>query len=150
MQNIDLAKLDYEQVVIPNDLPTARERVIGPILEQAGAIGYCSQDQFALRLGLEEAISNAYRHGNHCDPDKDIRVKWCVSHDYIVIIVADQGAGFDPGHVPDPREPENREKPSGRGVMLMRAYMSDVRYNRQGNEVCMIKARRGAKPTSRI
>ncbi|NLX05452.1 MAG: ATP-binding protein [Phycisphaerae bacterium] len=149
MVDIDLTKLAFESVVIGNDLKVAAERVVRPILTQASRCGYCSQDQFALRLALEESLCNAFRHGNGCDPDKRISARWAIREDVAVICVADEGDGFDPSAVPDPRREENREKPYGRGVMLMRAYMTELRFNEQGNEVCMIKVRKrsGARPT---
>jgi serine/threonine-protein kinase RsbW len=61
----------------------------------------------------------------------------------VVIYVKDEGEGFSPKKLPDPRERENLEKPCGRGVLLMRAYMNDLQYNEQGNEVCMIKLKNG-------
>ena len=55
------------------------------------------------------------------------------------IQIADQGGGFDPGALPDPTSDENLEKPCGRGVMLMRAYMDEIQYNPRGNSVRMVK-----------
>jgi len=140
MTDVDFENLRFEKVVICNDLTGARQRVVLPILSQAARHGYCGQDQFALRLGLEEALSNAYRHGNARDPSKQIRVRWVINDEAAVICVSDEGNGFDPSRIDDPRKPENREKPSGRGVMLIKAYMTDVRF--RGNEVRMIKKRK--------
>ncbi|HOF18390.1 MAG TPA: ATP-binding protein [Phycisphaerae bacterium] len=53
--------------------------------------------------------------------------------------MCDEGTGFDPTRVPDPTADENLEKPSGRGLMLMRAYMDEVRYNDRGNQVFLMK-----------
>jgi serine/threonine-protein kinase RsbW len=127
--------------VIKNDLQLAREQVVKPILDRAETLGYSSQDQFALRLGLEEALCNAYHHGNKGDPHKSISTRWFVNPHCIIIFVKDDGEGFTPSNVPDPRLVENLEKPCGRGVMLMRAYMTELRFNETGNEVCMIKVR---------
>ena len=57
------------------------------------------------------------------------------------IEVVDQGPGFDPDMVPDPTCDENLEKPCGRGILLMRSYMSQVEFNSQGNCVTMEKLR---------
>ena len=141
MRNVDFSKLKFNHVAIRNDLLLAREQIVKPILAVAGRKGYCSQDLFAVRLALEEAVNNAYKHGNCRDPEKTIRVKWAVDRHAVVICVADEGGGFDPAKVPDPRTDENREKPSGRGLMLMKAYMSDLDFNRKGNEVRMVKVR---------
>jgi len=144
MTSCDISKLRFCDTVTCNDLQVARERVVNPILREAEDKGFCGQDQFAIRLGLEEAISNAWRHGNRCDPNKRIHVRWAVTDQVAVICVADEGGGFDPSCLPDPRAKENREKPSGRGVMLMRAFLTELRYNDHGNEVCLIKAKKPA------
>ena len=149
MVDIDLDKLTYEAVVIQNELAQARDEVVKPIMAALLKRGYCTQDQFALRLGLEEAITNAYRHGNACDPTRRIHVRWSIDEALAVIRVADEGRGFNPSRIPDPRKAENREKPSGRGVMLMRAYMTDLRFTGCGNEVCLIKARKKSNRSSR-
>ena len=60
-------------------------------------------------------------------------------------MIADEGAGFDPCEVPDPTAPENLERPCGRGIMLMRHYMTTVAYNQRGNVVSMSKLRNGTR-----
>ncbi len=142
MPEVDIDKLNYTTVQIANDLILARDLVVDPIMSAVADCGYCSQDEFALRLALEEAICNAYHHGNKEDPRKTIRVRWSVDEEVTVIRVADDGKGFDPDCLPDPRTDENREKPCGRGVMLIRAYMTELRFNEQCNEICMIKTRK--------
>ncbi len=57
----------------------------------------------------------------------------------MVVEIEDQGLGFDPGEVADPLAPENLERPSGRGLLLMRTYMSNVCHNEQGNCICLCK-----------
>jgi len=143
MVDIDLSKMKFNSVVIKNDLQLAREQVVKPILDTVQELGYGSQDQFALRLGLEEAVCNAFHHGNKGDPAKTIAARWAVDDSCAVIFVQDEGEGFSPDDLPDPRCEENLEKPCGRGVLLMRAYMSEVRFNERGNEVCMIKMKKG-------
>ncbi len=138
---------NIHSVIIKNDMQLARSKVVEPVIAKLSAQGYCKQDQFAIRLGLEEALSNAYKHGNKCDPKKTISVKWLIDKDKTIIWVKDCGNGFDPQAVPDPRENGNIEKPSGRGLLLIRAYMSEVSFNEQGNEVKMVK-KRGEKSES--
>jgi serine/threonine-protein kinase RsbW len=142
MLDIDFSKFDFHSIGIRNDLDIARNQIVQPILMEASCHGYSSQDRFALRLGLEEAICNAYRHGNKRDPQKTIHARWVVNEECAIIFITDEGEGFHPDNIPDPRAEENLEKPSGRGVMLMKAYMNEIRYNPQGNEVCLIKLRK--------
>lgn len=126
------------QTVIPTDLQAARQ-VAENILGQAQARGYADDVCFAIRLAIEEALSNAVKHGNRFDPCKKITVKASVGGETMSVCIADEGAGFDPAFVPDPTAEENIEKPSGRGIMLMRAYMDQVSFNDRGNEVRMLK-----------
>jgi serine/threonine-protein kinase RsbW len=67
-----------------------------------------------------------------------------VDGERVLAEVQDQGAGFDPRQVPDPLAPENRDRPRGRGLLLMRSYLSWVRFNRRGNGVRL--CRRGSTP----
>ena len=92
-------------------------------------------------LALEEALVNAIKHGNRMDSAKTVTVRYAVGAKRIVIEIQDQGPGFNPGSVPDPTLPENLENPSGRGLMLMRVYMDDVKHLGCGNCVRMTKSR---------
>jgi len=141
MRRIDLEKLSFRMAEVPNDLGEARCRIEEPILADIRALGYSPEDEFAIRLALEEAVSNAYKHGNKGDPNKRIRARWAATPEVTVIYVSDDGGGFDPQTVPDPRTDENVQRPCGRGIMLMRAYMTQVQYSQRGNEVCLIRIR---------
>ncbi len=121
-----------------------------------------------LRIGtaLDEAFQNAYFHGNlevssklreeddsryydlaesrrQLDPYKDrkIHLEARFTDDDLTITIRDDGPGFDPQEVPDPTVPEMLERASGRGMLLMRTFMDDIRYNDAGNEVTMVKRR---------
>jgi serine/threonine-protein kinase RsbW len=94
---------------------------------------------FGIKLALEEALVNAIRHGNSNDPTKQITLKYYVDAAKLIVAIRDEGGGFKPAELPDPTLDENLEKPHGRGVMLMRAYMTEVRYNQRGNEVWLYK-----------
>jgi serine/threonine-protein kinase RsbW len=103
--------------------------------------GYSERDLFGVELSLEEAITNGHKHGNRGDKRKQVLVRWEVNEHRVLIAVADQGAGFDPALVPDPREPENLIRTSGRGLLLMSHFLSWVRYNDCGNRVtlCLVR-----------
>lgn len=94
---------------------------------------------FAVHLALAEALVNAVKHGNQNDPDKTVNVEFTIDQDNMVIQIEDQGTGFVPEDLPDPTAPENVGEPNGRGVMLMRAYMTEVHFNDRGNRVTLIK-----------
>jgi serine/threonine-protein kinase RsbW len=105
------------------------------------AAGYSERALLEVGLALEEALVNALKHGNRGDARKHVCVQWEVSARRALLAVEDQGHGFDPAGVPDPLAPENRRKPSGRGVLLMRHCLSWVRFNERGNRVTLCKLR---------
>jgi serine/threonine-protein kinase RsbW len=104
-------------------------------------LGYRGKDIFAVRLALGEAVINAFRHGNQGDPGKVVRVNYVVTADEVAAEVTDEGPGFEPDLVPDPLAGENIPRISGRGLFLMRVYMSGVSFNQQGNRVTMCRRR---------
>ena len=126
------------------DLPSERgasRLIMDELLEQLGAHGWSPSDIFAIHLAAEEAIVNAIVHGNKLDPGKRVHVCCHVSAEVARVEVADEGSGFDPAAVPDCREEERLEAPGGRGVMLMRTFMTRIEYNDRGNRVLMEKRR---------
>jgi len=125
-------------MVITSDLAEAR-RLEESLLASVDKHGYSESARFAIKLAVEEALNNAIKHGNRHDPHKTIEVRYDISDEKAVIVITDQGKGFSLASVPDPTADENLEKPSGRGLMLMRAYMDEVQHNEAGNQVYMMK-----------
>ena len=124
--------------VIPSD-PTATRDVQQQVVGRAQAMGYDEQDVFAIRLALEEGMMNAIKHGNKLDRSKTVRIEAKVTPATVEITVEDQGPGFQRTAVPDPCCEENLLKCSGRGILLMEAYMDKVQYSRGGRRVKMVK-----------
>jgi len=124
------------ELVIASDPAEARtvqdqvERLL-----QAGKVP--DRDVFCIKLALEEALVNAIKHGNQFDRSKKVYVSYRLLADRFEVAISDDGPGFDPSDVPDPTAAENIERPCGRGLMLMRHYMSEVAYNSRGNGVTM-------------
>jgi serine/threonine-protein kinase RsbW len=114
-------------------------RAVGPILDLLAAAGYSEGETFGVRLALEEALVNAIKHGNGCNPAKRVRLRYRVNDECFMAEVEDQGGGFDPKQVPDPLDPANWERASGRGLMLMRHHMTSVHFNTIGNCVRLCK-----------
>jgi len=125
-------------VVIPSDLSAAHEAEKA-LLAEVACHRYSEATAFAIKLAVEEGMNNAIKHGNKFDPAKKVRLTYDITDERAVIIIADEGGGFSPSALPDPTADENLEKPTGRGVMLMHAYMDEVAYNDRGNEVRMVK-----------
>jgi serine/threonine-protein kinase RsbW len=88
-------------------------------------------------IALTEAVNNAIHHGNRLDPSKQVRLSYKVRDNDIVFLIADDGPGFDYENLPDPTDPENIEKPHGRGVFLMRALADEVEFADNGASVLM-------------
>ncbi len=129
------------EMVVPSDLVAAKVTE-QRILDEAEAYNYSDVNRFAIKLALEEAITNAIRHGNRNDPTKHITVRYRITPDEAVIWLSDEGSGFDPEVVPDPTLDENLNKPNGRGIMLMRAYMDEVSFGKCGSQVRLVKVNR--------
>jgi len=126
------------QVVIPSD-PVEARRVQDDIERQLRTTPCQDHDIFSIKLALEEALVNAIKHGNQYDRNKKVQIAYSVLPDRFVITITDEGEGFDPADVPDPTAVENLERPCGRGLMLMKHYMSEITYNERGNSVQMSK-----------
>jgi len=137
---VDMPRNSFEKIEIVSVFPQAKQ-VEDLIVEQAEKLGYSEEDIFALRLSLEEALTNAIRHGNGQDPQKKVKIRYRAQPEEVEIYIADEGKGFDPSLVPDPTREDKLECPSGRGIMLMRAYMDLLEYNVRGNEVHLVKQR---------
>ncbi len=125
-------------LVIDSDMLAIRP-VLELILDQVKVAGYPQAAHFAIHLSLEEALTNAVRHGNCNKTGKHVTIEYQVTPAQVTISVEDEGCGFHPEHLPDPTADENIQRPCGRGVMLMRAYMTEVHFNERGNRVTMIK-----------
>ena len=125
----ELTSIDLVLREMREGLSSVQEQVASAL----AAHGYDEGACFAIRLALEEAVVNAFRHGNRSDPAKSVRFGARIGAARAAFEVEDQGPGFDPGTIPDPTVDENLEIPSGRGVMLIKAYMSEVEYVKPGN-----------------
>jgi serine/threonine-protein kinase RsbW len=128
----------YRVIEIPSTLADAKKPEIH-ILAEVERCGYDEDASFAIKLALEEAMTNAVRHGNAGDASKHVTVRYAVTPELCVICVRDEGKGFAPAEIPDPTAPDRLSLPCGRGIMLMRAYMTDVEYRADGREVRMVK-----------
>lgn len=141
------------------------------LTQQFNAMKICSEtDGLRIGIALEEALLNAFYHGNlecssklrddDCQAYADLATRRCgespykerkiyvtvgLSRDEASWSIRDEGPGFNPATLPDPTLPEYIERPHGRGLMLMRTFMTDVAYNDKGNEVRMLK-RRSTEP----
>lgn len=118
------------------------ERAESQLISALDRFHYPDAAKFAVRLALEEALVNAFRHGHKDLPeDETVSVEFRVTPDETEMAIEDQGPGFKPEDVPDPTLDENLTVPTGRGLLLMRAYMARVEYVGRGNRVEMLYKR---------
>ncbi len=125
-----------------HDIPSqlgAGKVVLDELLQKLEQLGWPQRDVFGVHLAVEEALANAIGHGNQLDPAKRVHVVSSLTETLLRIEIADEGDGFDPASVPDPTDPDNLEADSGRGIMLMRNFMSRVDFSQTGNRVIMEK-----------
>ena len=140
--------------------------LIGPLVEmlQAQLKGWDEADRLRIGIALDESFVNAMYHGNlevgsvlrqederayydliekrcleapYCD--RRIKVDADFGADWMRVTVQDEGPGFDPTTLPDPTDPANLERVSGRGLLLIQTFMDKVEFNEQGNRITLFK-----------
>ena len=145
--------------------PALIPTLINHVQSVVASIGLCDEASvIRVCIALEEAVRNAMFHGNleltsdqregdmaeyqRLIDDRTSREPFASRQLLVTVevtpksgkfIVRDEGPGFDPNRLPDPTDPENLEKVSGRGLLLMRTFMDEVTFNATGNEVTMLK-----------
>ncbi|HEV3261250.1 MAG TPA: ATP-binding protein [Gemmataceae bacterium] len=118
---------------------------LGPIVKAMTdgmkALGYPRKDRFAVELAAWEATVNAIKHGHGGDPSRTVLLSYCLGPTEVLLEVADEGFGFNPYLIPNPLDEMNLDRDSGRGLFLMRVYMTWIRFNKRGNRVTLCKRR---------
>ena len=95
-------------------------------------VGMDDEARWRLDLAVREAVANAIVHGNREDPGKPVRIAAEVCDGELVVQIEDEGAGFDPAWLADPRLADRRLAPTGRGVLLMRELVDEARFAASG------------------
>jgi len=138
----DLKVLPYVHEKIEFELPSdvsLMNGVLQYLIERVAKLGVIKPERSNLFIALDEAFVNAVKHGNKNDPTKLVRITAELSAKEARFTVEDEGEGFDVDQIPDPRDPENLFKSSGRGVLLIYNIMDKVEYNARGNRLTMVK-----------
>jgi CheY-like chemotaxis protein len=128
-------KIDFE---LPSDI-RLMNGVLHYLIDRVAKLGVIDPDNSNLFVALDEAFVNAVKHGNKNDPSKLVRITAELSAREARFTVEDEGDGFNVQEIPDPRDPENLFKTSGRGVLLICNIMDEVAYNARGNCLTMVK-----------
>lgn len=125
-------------VVLPSSL-SAYHDFVHDLLQQLQELGWTKEVLFGIHMALEESISNAIRHGNNEDPSKSVKVDCQLSAGRFWSKICDEGKGYNPDEVPDCKSDENLQRPGGRGLELIRFYMTSVKHTDCGRCVEMEK-----------
>lgn len=128
-------KIEFE---LPSDLGLMNG-VLEYLQERVSKLGLISPERSNLFIALDEAFVNAVKHGNKSDPNKLLKITAELSPNEACFTVEDEGEGFNVNEIPDPCDPANLFRTSGRGVLLIYNIMDEVEYNAQGNRVKMVK-----------
>lgn len=107
----------------------AVEQLVDDLKEQ---LGFPDELYGNVLIALTEAVNNAIMHGNVFSENKKVVVSYSATEQYIDFTIKDEGAGFDYAHLPDPTDPTNIEKTTGRGVFLMRQLSDELVYSDGG------------------
>ena len=128
------------ELTFPSDLAGARhaQDFLDEVLQE---LAYTERDIFAIKVSFEEALVNAIRHGNQLDLNKRVFIASTATAERFDVRITDEGLGFtpDPPEPLDPLDPHFSERPSGRGLLLMRLFMTEVQFHGCGNVVAMTK-----------
>jgi serine/threonine-protein kinase RsbW len=113
----------------------------------AESAGFDEEDRHRIGMSVREGVINAVTYGNHQSREKKVYLTLELNTDQLTIRILDQGEGFTLADVPDPLVEENLLKSSGRGILLMRAFMDEfnvLRGRTGGAELVMVKRRSAA------
>jgi serine/threonine-protein kinase RsbW len=138
----DLQALPYLREKIDFELPSdirLMNGVLHYLHERASKLGLINPERSNLFIALDEAFVNAVKHGNKYDQQKLVRITADLSPKEARFTIEDEGEGFNVNQIPDPRDPANLFKTSGRGVLLIYNIMDEVAYNERGNRLTMVK-----------
>jgi serine/threonine-protein kinase RsbW len=113
--------------------------ILDYLMKRVEKVGVINPESSNLFIALDEAFVNAVKHGNKYDANKTIKISAEVSTKEARFTIEDEGEGFDVSQIPDPTNPENLFKTSGRGVLFIHNIMDEVTYNERGNRLTMIK-----------
>jgi serine/threonine-protein kinase RsbW len=120
------------KLVLPSDVKLI-DLVHAASEKMAEFAGFDADEALNVGLALREAVINAIVHGNKEDPTLKVHVTLVAAGQRLTATVRDEGEGFDPGAGPDPTAAENLLNTSGRGLLLMRAFVDEIRFRQRRN-----------------
>lgn len=118
------------EVVLSIGSQVANIDLVKAVLDETlSNLGLDEEQEQWLELAVREAVANAIIHGNGEDRDKRVTMTVRCDDDELVVEIGDEGEGFDPEKLPDPRQPENLLRPNGRGIFYMKKCMDSIDYD---------------------
>ena len=141
MSGFNLAKMEKLQQTLDSTLESV-DKVEELVISEAGKAGFEDDDQHQIGMAVRECAVNAVVHGNRYNKNKSVHLEIQRSAQGLTIIVGDEGDGFSMTSLPDPLAPENLLKQSGRGLLLIGAFMDDFDLHPReggGTEVKLVK-----------
>ena len=137
---VDRASVSLRYRAVLSSTTESINRAVSDVLALLAKTRFLNGAKAEVEIALREALANAVFHGNRGDPERRVHVR--VYGDPgcgVVMAVRDEGPGFEPSEVPDPRSEERLHLTHGRGIFLMQALMDRVEYRRGGTEVVLFK-----------
>ena len=128
-------KIEFE---VPSVI-SLMHNILDYLMKRVEKVGVINPETSNLFVALDEAFVNAVKHGNKFDANKLVRITADVSPEEARFTIEDEGDGFNVAEIPDPLDPQNLFKTSGRGVLFIYNIMDEVRYNERGNRLTMVK-----------
>ena len=123
-----------ERVTISSS--TAELAKVESLIDKVCESNNFSEDNYGnVLIAVTEAVNNAIEHGNMNDQEKEVVVQCVLDGKKLKFTISDQGQGFDFDDLPDPTDPENIEKPNGRGIFLMKNLADRVEFRDKGSKV---------------
>jgi len=111
-------------------------RLVERLIEDVCDVYNVSEDSYGnMLIAVTEAVNNAIHHGNQNNPEKTVRIGFESNNNMLIFSVTDEGPGFDHRNLPDPTDPANIDKLSGRGVFLMTNLSDSIRFEQNGRQV---------------
>ncbi len=132
---------EKEEFALPSRLESVEEAALRTE-DFARKFGFGDDFISAVNMAVRESVANAVKHGNKLDESKPVEVSLTCSGEWFEITVRDHGPGFSHEDIPDPTEPENLLKASGRGIVFMRTFMDEVEWSNHPSGGMMVKMRK--------
>jgi serine/threonine-protein kinase RsbW len=141
MTSRESRKMEKTQTTLESTLDSV-DKAEALVMEEAGKAGFDDDDQHQIGMAIRECMVNAVVHGNRYSQNKKVHLEIDRSNESLIVTIGDEGAGFDMNSLPDPLAPENLLRQSGRGLLLIRAFMDEFDLHPRpggGTEVRLVK-----------